>query len=511
MYKRLHPPNYQNARFNIFAIMSGVPDKSFWRIFSFVSIHSDTVRRVLGGFSFFSYFFLYIANLLVGGKIWTARGKDDEDDAKFPVAETGTLVTFSVWCGGLAALLGIMMASASSTGRLPQPQRERFVKIVVYAIYSLRLINAIGWLCALSQIGHSRSHLLRSLAALVDVFWWTIPLSMQILQHGEEGLQTGTEDSKVQSRSQGCISNEKAIKILEARSRKFEPNLVSLRQAAEETHLRPQITLDNQADTVYAAQERGDPYEYLVNDVGGLNASLQSQTGDIGGFLRCGCCVDATVAPYSPPNKTDLEAAQGYPYEAEWTRRRVAFLKKPAIGTFLENSPGDEASFQPHRLCRICKRICGQILEHRRKQEQKSALSTLLYPKHQILSLGHHEDASALQNSAAQCHLCALIWGSLNNKQQRELVSDGIGPNGSSSSTSPTTRMIRSDPIRIVIIEDAFIPHFGGSMRPRRWECTARGDPNFATEVGSEFADPIYLITPIGSRELTFHKFMFSL
>jgi hypothetical protein len=484
---------------------------SFWRILSFLSILSATEQGVLVSYSVLAYFFLSLANLCVGGEIWMPRGKRNEDNAKFPVAETGTIVTFSVWCGSLVVLIGIVMLSASSTGRLPQPQRERFVKIVVYAIYSLRLINAIGWLCALSLIGHSRSHLLRSLAALVDVFWLTITLSMQIFDYAEEGLQTGTEDSKVQFRSQGCISNEKAIKILEARSRKFEPNLVSLRQASEETHLRPQITLDNQADTVYAAQERSDPYEDLANDVGGLNASLQSQTGDIGGFLRCGCCIDAAVAPYSPPNKTDLEAAQGYPYEAEWTRRRVAFLKKPAIGTFLENSPCDEASFKLHRLCRICKRICGQILEHRRKEEQQSALSTLLYPKRQILSLGHHEDASALQNSAAQCHLCALIWGSLNNKQQRELVSDGTGPNGSYSSTSPTTRMIRSDPIRIVIIEDAFIPHFGGSMRPRRWECTAHRDPNFATEVGSEFADPIYLITPIDSRELTFHKFMFNL
>jgi hypothetical protein len=50
--------------------------------------------------------------------------------------------------------------------------------------------------------------------------------------------------------------------------------------------------------------------------------------------------------------------------------------------------------------------------------------------------------------------------------------------------------------IRLVILEEMVIPHFGGFKRPRRWEKAVPRFRDEGTEAGSQFANPLYLAGP---------------
>jgi hypothetical protein len=152
-----------------------------------------------------------------------------------------------------------------------------------------------------------------------------------------------------------------------------------------------------------------------------------------------------------------------------------------------------------HNLCDICDNVCAEITNHLVTVERRSKFERSLHPQLDVCSLPHHDDPDSLRKSSLTCHLCALIWGSLNDGQKESLLRGDeqlVAWSSDPTSSFPQSILQMQRRIRLVVFEDVLVPHFGGFKRPRRWERSSPGFETMKTDIGSEFANPLYLPGP---------------
>lgn len=134
-------------------------------------------------------------------------------------------------------------------------------------------------------------------------------------------------------------------------------------------------------------------------------------------FSRCYCCLDS-----DPFAETFTKLRKSWKtIRPTWRRNRIAFLQQPVISDFDNISllTGMRDNFGAHGLCEKCEFMCSEshlINEHSWYHEWVNGPAPEMFE--------HYGSPSELQQSATNgsCHLCALIWGVMSEKQQRELL-----------------------------------------------------------------------------------------
>ncbi|KAF2661321.1 HET-domain-containing protein, partial [Lophiostoma macrostomum CBS 122681] len=295
----------------------------------------------------------------------------------------------------------------------------------------------------------------------------------------------------------GFISDAKATTVVEARQRQYGPRL-------DDTGSGPgAVRAPTNSGFIYANREWCDEQDGNNDGVCTLphpDESLHErrELQHFGGFLRCACCVDYSCASSSSKHGDDVERGSSNVEFDMRSQERRTFLRKAPVGAVLGSTPSHGDTNNVHNLCSVCEVVSGRILAHLAALERRSKLEKLLHPQRELCSLKHHDNPSALKVSSDSCHLCALIWSSLNDKQQSRLIAEdeSLFDSYREGSTNIKSEVQGRRAIRVVVLNDMLIPHFGGFKRPRRWEKSVLGFRDANTEVGSEFANPLYLTGP---------------
>jgi hypothetical protein len=139
-------------------------------------------------------------------------------------------------------------------------------------------------------------------------------------------------------------------------------------------------------------------------------------------FSPCYCCLDSEFPRSLPKNSPEeVEKLAASLQGSKRDQRRAEFARLPRKNQFglpeIKSIPEheDERS-NPHELCDICRDICNK----------SSAINDtrILFVKYseQGQRYEHYPTAPELEKSAKGCHLCTLIWHTLNREQQIELL-----------------------------------------------------------------------------------------
>lgn len=240
------------------------------------------------------------------------------------------------------------------------------------------------------------------------------------------------------------------------------------------------------------------------------------------GFVRCTCCVSASELPKPEVIRTGPSVSLGYTFLSWKAKRRrskrEAFIRSPV------NSPAQEfaaevaqLNFPPHGICSRCQNVCN----HSKLLERKfwATQGAFKVDNSELFALWNTPSELA-QSAGNSCHLCTLIWTSLNQEQQETLVrSDKIVQ----QEMEEMIRYIGSDErrlsrlreqfrrrrliwLRLRLVEevtDAFprplrreiIPHFGCFKVPRLWLSAVRGYAIREMKVGVEAMEPLRIIS----------------
>lgn len=368
---------------------------------------------------------------------------------------------------------------------------KRFFKRFLAIVLPIRFVWTVIWLGILSLTEHTQLQKFFALSCLVEpllagnLLVDKITSDIPILETQHEKDHAAPKNGKRQRKhAKGYISDAKAAAIVEARIRRYGPYLYS------SSGIEPVVTHNSeQSAFMYAPRE-------------GCESTIEPSLNTIPGFLRCACCVDSLNTPSKTESGDDVESTRSDVDSDRWRERRRSFLRKPPVGAVFNYVPGTQTrqdTNDVHSLCEVCERACIRILQHLNRTGS-SYFNSLLNPKSDVCSLKHHGNAFELRHKSATCHLCALIWGSLNDSQQDSILRASV----ESSESHPQGRPCSYDSVsasqssvRLVIFDCILIPHFGGFNRPRRWEKSIPGYPKLAlSEFGSEFARPLYLTLP---------------
>jgi hypothetical protein len=203
-----------------------------------------------------------------------------------------------------------------------------------------------------------------------------------------------------------------------------------------------------------------------------LSIDERQQLEQFPGFLRCTCCIDCSSTSNPDWRKHDVEAGSLNARNQRLSQKRLSFLKRDAVAAVLNFVPKDRVTNDVHDLCDICDNVCAEITNHLATVERRSKFERSLHLQLDVCSLPHHDDPDSLRKSSLTCHLCALIWGSLDDGQQESLLRGDeqlVAWSSDPTSSFPQSIFQMQRRIRLVVFEDVLVPHFGGLKRPRRW------------------------------------------
>jgi hypothetical protein len=433
------------------------------------------------------------------------------------LATHGTYAAGGFWIASLAGLVVLGFQSQFSSRRL-KSLRLATLKGFFVILLPTRLIFTLVWVFVLLFTDHIREQKFLTLACLLDILLiarflialWTQPGPYAFIGISKPGLAL-QKKAHSSHESPGFVSETKATAVVEARIRQYGPILEGIR-SKQGSHETP-----TQMAIAYAKREWFDPEEVYTDleDGGnkhgqrrGEHASAPSEFDltaqgvkdfrQFRGFLRCACCIESSFTPVSREYGHDPEIAASNADRDDWSRFRQMFLRKSPVDVTTGFLPELDAANNVHKLCSVCENVSARIIQHLGVAGRRSSLAKMLHPDRDVLSLRHHSKPSTLEESSATCHLCALIWGSLNGSQQASLLEGDKHAFGSYDDDphSINSKVHGQRAIRLVILENMLIPHFGGFKRPRRWEKAISGFRDERTEAGSEFANPLYLTGP---------------
>jgi len=369
------------------------------------------------------------------------------------------------------------------------------LRSIAYWFLVIRSVILLAWVCALSVIKPCKSQVFAAIAYLVDLLWSCITY-MYFTAHEDDYTDRPSENLfSPELDPADCIFRSVAESIVDARRQQYGPDLQRFMGIENKTS-DPMVQSDGTySKFIYTPRESLAEGHQLLSAMPKQTVEEQQEEKLFPGFLRCGCCLDASVAKFPNSTEHDLES----PHFSDWDHERNEFLRNVPIGPIYKFSPGEKLPYNAHHLCSTCKLTCSQIswrsmAASGKTEERKKRL----YPKQLYLSLKHYDTPALLRDSSRICHLCALFWGCLNIDQQNALLrgdqtlSEKIQSNDPEAAQKIDSRRF----IRIVVIDDVIVPHFGGFKRPRRWEPFIRGYKNLRMDIGGEFANPVSIMSP---------------
>ena len=240
------------------------------------------------------------------------------------------------------------------------------------------------------------------------------------------------------------------------------------------------------------------------------------------GFVRCTCCVSSSEIPKLEVTKTDSAIILGstsLSWKAKRRRRkREAFLLSPITSPAQEFAAEvAQLDSRPHAICARCEKVCNSSTFLKRKHWATQGAFKIDNSERFAL----WNTPSELADSAANgCHLCTLVWASLNQEQQETLIRadevvqqemDRMMPDVSSdeqqlSRVREEFRSRRLIWLRLRLVElvsethpppfrREIIPHFGGFKVPRLWLQAVRGYGIRKMQVGVEAVEPLRITT----------------
>jgi hypothetical protein len=473
----------------------------------------------------FFWFLLSLGNFM--GALFLLTPAIAAADKGSKLAAHGTYAAGGFWIASLAGL-GVLGFQSQFSSRRLKSLRLATLKGFFVILLPTRLIFTLVWVFVLLFTDHTREQKFLTLACLLDILLivrflialWTQPKPYAFIGISKPDLAL-PKIAQSSYESQGFVSEAKATAVVEARIRQYGPILEGIRPKQDSLEAPTQMAIS------YAKREWFDPEEVYTDPEDGGNkhgqrrgehASARSEFDltvegveglrQFQGFLRCACCIESSFTPVSREYGHDPEIAASNADRDDWSRFRQMFLRKFPVDITTDFVPQLDAANTVHRLCSVCENVSARITHHLGVAGRRSSLAKLLHADRDVISLRHHDKPSTLEESSATCHLCALIWGSLNVIQQTSLLE---GDKNAFGSCDDDLHSINSNvhghrPIRLVILEDMLIPHFGGFKRPRRWEKAVSGFRDERTEAGSEFANPLYLTGPGYGDDYTDYK-----
>lgn len=418
-------------------------------------------------------------------------------------AAYGTSALGCLWLSTTLGLIFLGMVTFGSDRKL-HTRRHNIFRATFYIVLSIRFVCTVGWLCALAFISHTREQMFASLASLLDVLiigQLGLIMTINSVSDTKRAHLSPPRVEHASPQTADHISDTKAAAVIQARKRKYGSCTTS-------TVTSEYVGDGPTEDIIYASRESHDPLTVLQPG-SELSAEEYQELQRFPGFLRCACC----IVMASPQTSYAFEHIR----DRERLQNRRMFLCKPPVGTVFDYDPpvfnydplgeGADVSVDVHKLCRVCERLCTQILRHQAAVRHRNIVERMLRPKQDVCCLPHHDDPVALNDSSSACHLCALIWACLNESQQGFLLrgdEELCEEFRHNTSDDAINEIRRRRSIRIVILEDSMVPHFGNYKRPQRWEKIISGLRSTTAEIGSEFARPIYLAGPRHSEGMEF-------
>lgn len=419
-------------------------------------------------------------------------------------ARYGSYTAGGFWVATYAGMVLLGFQQQFSSRRI-NSRRLAILKGYFVILLPTRFLYTVAWVCIVSSIDHTQEQKWLSLSCLLDILLigrFFVALMTQPEPYAFIGIDQ--PDLAVPKKKEkgdlptGYISEAKAASVVEARQRQYGPKLEddALAPAAGEVPT-PSNVIYAQREWDTQADEGGSEFCGLAHS--GKQLDELHETQPSGGFLRCACCTDYAYAPMSRMNGEDLESGSSNLDYSKRLQQRQNFLRNNPISTMTGFVPGCGTAESFHNLCSVCEVVSIRVMTHLETVERRTKLEKMLHPQRELCSLKHHDNPAALELSSESCHLCALIWNTLNDEQQTRLLDEDkklFGPSIEGSTTSGDAETQSRRAIRLVVLDDMLIPHFGGFKRPRRWEKSVPGSRGLDAEVGSEFANPLYLTGP---------------
>jgi hypothetical protein len=460
-----------------------------------------------------SFLVLWLAGFICNssvGALGTQHGLSGPKSAAY-----GNITVGSLW--GLT-FLGFVLVTLyhhhqDSYRRLESRGHKSF-NIFFSKFLSMRLVCSLIWVVVLPFIEHTKDQQIFSVACLLDILLLlgrnllltVIDSDCKSYKEFEWTTEVLAKKPRFVAQATGCISAAKATLVVEARERQYGSNLSSATPPADKKSQRVHDLIAQSQMVLYA------PRETFTSDHTKARTGPELSSDELEHlpiFLRCTCCLDCPVPPPHDQREYDIESASQNAENRRRLERRLSFLQNGPVAAVFNFVPKEGIAEGVHKLCDICERVCAEIIGHLSTVERRSKIERLLHPRRDVCSLQHCNSPSSLQDSSLTCHLCSLIWASLDLAQQNTLLrGDKKLMAKSRKTSSPNTGILDQTQrsIRLVVFEDLIVPHFSGFKRPRRWVRSASGSGAMRIEIGSEFANPLYLPGPKVSWESLFQS-----